>query len=215
MSARTPFVGREAELAALSRRLDEAAGSGRGGALLVAGEPGVGKTRLVLEAAERARADAWLVLLGRAYESEGAPPYLPFADALRDYLRTCPIALLRAQLGDGAGEVGLVLRDLRARLPELAARRPSDGGDRFRLFDALTDFLLAAARAPRARSSQERLRPGAARARTPGGSCARPCPARRGGGAAQRARRAGARRRGTAHRRRVNSAARPTRPPSC
>jgi transcriptional regulator with AAA-type ATPase domain len=51
----TPFVGREAELAALTADLD-AAVAGRGGVVLLAGEPGIGKTRLAEELAAQARA---------------------------------------------------------------------------------------------------------------------------------------------------------------
>ena len=38
----------------------------------------------------------WEVLTGRAYDTEGMPPYLPFFEALRDYVRACPADALRA-----------------------------------------------------------------------------------------------------------------------
>jgi hypothetical protein len=60
----TPFVGREAELAALAVDLDAAAG-GRGGVVLLGGEPGVGKTRLAEELAAQATARGAVVLWGR------------------------------------------------------------------------------------------------------------------------------------------------------
>jgi predicted ATPase len=60
----TPYVGREAELAALAADLD-AAVAGRGGVVLLAGEPGIGKTRLAEELAARAAARGALVLWGR------------------------------------------------------------------------------------------------------------------------------------------------------
>jgi predicted ATPase len=63
----TPFVGREAELAALTADL-EAALAGRGGMVLLAGEPGIGKTRLAEELAAQARARGALVLWGRCWE---------------------------------------------------------------------------------------------------------------------------------------------------
>ena len=59
--------------------------------VLIAGEPGVGKTRLMQEAASAAQNLGWLALLGHTYDSEGMPPYLPFIEALRDYVRLCPV----------------------------------------------------------------------------------------------------------------------------
>src|SRR5262249_14270296 len=78
---RTPFVGGEGELLRLEERVAEAA-TGHGGLVLVAGEPGIGKTRIVEEIAERRRRGGWEVLWGRCYEGGWAPPYTPFAEAL-------------------------------------------------------------------------------------------------------------------------------------
>jgi hypothetical protein len=93
----TPLIGRDRELSAFTRLLDEAR-RGYSGVVLVAGEPGIGRTRLLLEVAQRARAADWDVLVGRAYDSEGMPPYLPFIEALHDYLRTCRPEAARAHL---------------------------------------------------------------------------------------------------------------------
>jgi DNA-binding CsgD family transcriptional regulator len=74
------FVGRDRELAALERAL-EAARSGRGATVLVAGEAGIGKTRLASELG--ARAEGFEVLLGRCLDLVGTElPYQPFAEAL-------------------------------------------------------------------------------------------------------------------------------------
>jgi eukaryotic-like serine/threonine-protein kinase len=78
----TPFVGREAELAALTADLEAAAG-GRGGVVLVAGEPGIGKTRLAEELATQATARGALVLWGRCWEGEGAPAFWPWIQVVR------------------------------------------------------------------------------------------------------------------------------------
>lgn len=140
--ARPPFVGRERELEVLSARL-ALAGQGHGHTVLVAGEPGVGKTRLVTEVANRARADGWITLIGRAYDSDGMPPYLPWTEALRGYVRACPRVELRAQLGDGAAAVALVVPDVRARLLEpFSVPSLNTKHERYRLFESVSEFLL-------------------------------------------------------------------------
>src|SRR5262249_19869700 len=91
--SRTPFVGRDSELATLAAHL-AGAGPGAGRVGLGAGEPGIGKTRLLAELAELARTQGWRVLWGRAYDSDGLPPYLPFLEALRAYVRAVPLDTL-------------------------------------------------------------------------------------------------------------------------
>jgi DNA-binding CsgD family transcriptional regulator/tetratricopeptide (TPR) repeat protein len=77
------FVGRVRELGELERALD-AARAGSGTIVLVAGEAGIGKTRLAAELASRAGAAGSEVLLGRSIDLVGTElPYQPFADALR------------------------------------------------------------------------------------------------------------------------------------
>src|SRR6266849_2784246 len=84
---RTPFIGREKELATLAELLD-AADRGEGGVVLIGGEPGIGKTRLLAEFAARAKTVGWLVLTGRCYDSEGMAAYGPFTEAIRAYVAT-------------------------------------------------------------------------------------------------------------------------------
>ena len=77
------FVGRAGELGELDRALD-ATRAGTGAAILVAGEAGIGKTRLASEVARRARGAGFEVLLGRSIDLVGTElPYQPFAEALR------------------------------------------------------------------------------------------------------------------------------------
>jgi tetratricopeptide (TPR) repeat protein len=145
---RSPLVGREAELVTLGERL-AAARAGAGGVALVGGEPGIGKTRLLLELAEQARAAGWLVLGGAAYDAEGMPPYLPFVEALQHYARTRSTEDLQAQLGASAPDVALLVPEVRQRLLHLPSNAPLDAENaRYRLFESVTDFLLTVARAP-------------------------------------------------------------------
>lgn len=71
-----PFVGRAAEVARLSQKLQEAR-AGQGGLVMLVGEPGIGKTRLAEELAEAARREGTVVLWGRCYEGEWAPALRP------------------------------------------------------------------------------------------------------------------------------------------
>jgi DNA-binding CsgD family transcriptional regulator/tetratricopeptide (TPR) repeat protein len=87
------------------------------------------------------------VLTGRCYESDGLPPYLVFAEALRPLVNSCPEATLRAQLGPGASLVALAILQVRDRLPDLPPVAPAAPEEqRYRLFEAVTEFLLAVAR---------------------------------------------------------------------
>jgi predicted ATPase len=77
------FVGRAGEFGTLEQAL-AAARAGRGAAILVAGEAGIGKTRLAAELARRARDGGFETLLGRSIDLVGTElPYQPFAEALR------------------------------------------------------------------------------------------------------------------------------------
>lgn len=81
LAGRPTCVGRDAELNRLTRRVVEAS-AGRGGLVMVGGEPGIGKTRLVEEVAEQAARDGAAVRWGHCYEGEWTPPYAPFVEAL-------------------------------------------------------------------------------------------------------------------------------------
>lgn len=82
MRGRIRFVGRERELAMLADALGAAIG-GRGQVVLLAGEPGVGKSRLAEEAAALAARMGMRCCWGRATDEEGNPPYWPLRQALR------------------------------------------------------------------------------------------------------------------------------------
>jgi DNA-binding CsgD family transcriptional regulator len=141
----TPFVGREAELAALTADLD-AALAGSGGVVLVAGEPGIGKTRLAEELAAQATARGGLVLWGRCWEGEGAPAFWPWIQIVRAYVQTSDPTTLRHDMGAGAADLAELIPAVRDCLPGLPAPPPTEPeAARFRLFDSLTGFFRAAA----------------------------------------------------------------------
>jgi class 3 adenylate cyclase/tetratricopeptide (TPR) repeat protein len=82
----TPFVGRQAELAALHQALEQA-GAGHGQVVAVIGEPGVGKTRLFHEFTHASRTHGWLLLESSSTSYGKATPYLPVIDLLKTYFQ--------------------------------------------------------------------------------------------------------------------------------
>src|SRR5438552_17954812 len=112
-----PFVGRSAELERLRTLLPSAEGEGRR-VVLLGGEPGSGKSRLVREFAAQAASDGALVLYG-ACDAEVRTPYGPFVEALDQLARATEPDELRAAVGTGGGELTRLLPDLGARLGDL------------------------------------------------------------------------------------------------
>jgi class 3 adenylate cyclase/tetratricopeptide (TPR) repeat protein len=143
LAREAPCVGRDAELARLSRRLSEAS-AGRGGLVLVTGDPGMGKTRLVEELATQARRDGAVVAWGRCFEGEWAPPYAPFAEILGSIVSAADPDELRADLGGSGPVLAQLAPELRGAVPDLPEAVPlSPDEERFRLLDATARFLLA------------------------------------------------------------------------
>ena len=86
--ASNAFIGREQEMAYLRAAFDEAI-SGHGCMAVLAGEPGIGKTRTARELASYAEQQGAKVFWGWCYEGEGAPPYWPWVQLIRSYVRQC------------------------------------------------------------------------------------------------------------------------------
>ena len=118
--------------------------------MLLAGEPGIGKTRLAEELAAQASARGALVLWGRCWEGEGAPAFWPWVQVVRAYVQTADPAALRQDMGAGAADIAQLVPAVRERLPDLPTPPTTEPeAARFRLFDSLTGFLrTAAARRP-------------------------------------------------------------------
>ena len=146
MTGETPkleraLVGRQRELTALWSQFEKTT-AGRLQVTLVAGEPGIGKTRLLHEVAGRAEQAGGLVLRGGASEAEGMPPYLPFLEALGGYIRTAPLEQLRAQADPVAPILATILPELPGRLGELTPSYPLPPEQaRLRLYEAVGLFL--------------------------------------------------------------------------
>jgi len=132
----THFVGRSAELAELERALSEAVAA-QPTLVLLGGQSGVGKTRLISELAQRAGERA-LLLRGEAVEHGGGElPYAPLIGALRPLVRERDPVLQALSAGS--------LRQLAAILPGLEQSGPPDdqhdGSGQLRLFEALLELL--------------------------------------------------------------------------
>ena len=142
----TPFVERNAERASLRRLLDDTR-AGHGGLGLVAGEAGVGKSRLVAEIGDEAEARGIRVLSGHCVEMMGAPPYLPYVEIIEQVIssRRSPLALRQA-LGDVAAEIARIAPAVRRAFPDIPppVELPAELARRY-LWNSLSEFLRRAA----------------------------------------------------------------------
>jgi len=145
MASAFPFVGRSAELDRLRTLLPRADGEGRR-VVLVGGEAGSGKSRLVREFAHEAVEEGALVLCGSC-DAVVRTPYGPFVEALDQLARAVDPAELRAALGTGGGELTRLLPDLAPRLGDLPVPVDADPDtERHRLHTAVTDLLTGVGR---------------------------------------------------------------------
>jgi DNA-binding SARP family transcriptional activator len=134
-----PLVNRVVECRAIERCFDELA-AGSGGALVMEGPGGIGKSRLVRELAARARQRGYCALVGAAYEMEAAVAYGPFIDILQAALRESPAGRERIP-AEIAGAVG----DRVAGAPPVPDSDPRAA--RTYLFAAIAEFLCRRAAA--------------------------------------------------------------------
>ncbi|PKB79699.1 MAG: hypothetical protein BZY88_12020 [SAR202 cluster bacterium Io17-Chloro-G9] len=138
------FVGRQREMGDLKGCLEDAL-SGRGRLVTLVGEPGIGKTRTAQELATYAGLRGAQVLWGRSYEEQGVPPYWPWVQAIRSYVRERDPEQLRSEMGAGAADIAEVVSDVRERLRDLQPAPQLDPEQaRFRLFDSIAAFLKTA-----------------------------------------------------------------------
>jgi predicted ATPase/class 3 adenylate cyclase len=140
-TGRTPYVGRSEERALLRQAVDRALG-GVGGVALIAGEAGLGKTRLVDEIAVEARARGMFVVRGQCYDMEGAPPYVPFVEATEYGLNVVPRDTFRAAMGEAGPEIARFVPKVRVAFPDLPppVALPTDQARHY-MFESVCDFF--------------------------------------------------------------------------
>jgi class 3 adenylate cyclase len=137
------LVGREGELTILEDALLDAH-RGEGQMVILAGEAGLGKTRLASELQKRATGGGTTVMRGGCSEADLSLPYLPFLEAIGNYLSTADLDRLRARLGPSGRELGQLFPQLR---PDGGSGDGSDpsGQGKLRLFEGMIGLFRDAA----------------------------------------------------------------------
>jgi DNA-binding CsgD family transcriptional regulator/tetratricopeptide (TPR) repeat protein len=136
------FVGRAAELERLTDALERAS-AGQPSLVLVAGEAGVGKSRLMSEFSPVVEAAGGVTITGGCLDlGEGGPPYAPFVEALRALARRLDAADREATFGPSADALGRLNPDLPRQAVGARDGDPPEASDRLgRLFDAVLAVL--------------------------------------------------------------------------
>jgi class 3 adenylate cyclase len=145
LGSRPPFAlfGRGAEAETLALAWAKAR-DGQRQVVLLAGEPGIGKTRLATEAARAAHGEGGIVLFGGCDEDVGLP-YRPFVEALRHYVTHAPDEVLATHVQAHRGELARLVPELARRIPDLPAPQVAEAEtERFLLFEAVTGLLAVA-----------------------------------------------------------------------
>lgn len=138
-----PLLGRETELGMLRGSWGRAR-QGHGGVALVSGAAGLGKSRLVTELTEYVEADQGNVAAGAAFELEGAPPFGPWAEVLRELVAETSVP---PQDVAWPADLARLCRSVERRWKRPAAPPPTDREqERGWLFEAVTEALAWATR---------------------------------------------------------------------
>lgn len=137
------LTGREEEISLLRSSWERAA-RGQQQIAVVTGEPGVGKTRLVVEFA-RSIARHATVLVGRC-DREALVAYAPWVAILQWMIRTTPSQALRQHLAaiEAGSELAQIVPEISTRIHVGAPGSATPDGRRYRLFEAASQLLAAA-----------------------------------------------------------------------
>lgn len=141
LPARTMLVGRIEQMDFLKTQFEAVAAGAGGRLVLVTGEPGVGKTRLVHELGVYARQRGGAFLEGR-YLREGTPPFAPWVEALRGGLRLLAAEDIPRAVGPYGAELCQILPELADKLAVIpAGPQLTPEEQRLRLYDGIAEFL--------------------------------------------------------------------------
>jgi hypothetical protein len=144
---RTAFVGRESERSTIRAAID-CARTGNGSVVMVAGGPGVGKTRLAMEMAEYASRAGFRYLVGHCYERDEPFPFLPFAEILESGLAQASSRDdFRRRMGVNAPELAQIAPSLRRVFPDIPQPLELPPAQKRRyLFQSVSEGLASASR---------------------------------------------------------------------
>jgi tetratricopeptide (TPR) repeat protein len=142
----TPFVGRAQEKERAEDILSRVSEK-EGKTLLIGGEVGVGKTRLVRELGIAARNRGFIVLYGRCVDMDGATPYQPLLEQVAQAVRISTPENMRRSLGENAPEVAKLMPELRQQFNDIddTPELPPDQERRY-LLNGVGDFIDRGAR---------------------------------------------------------------------
>jgi DNA-binding CsgD family transcriptional regulator len=140
------LVGRERELNTLEKALHDAS-QGIGCCILLTGEAGIGKSRLIEELKHKATSEKFTILQGDCFESDLSFPYAPWIDALRAFFRSLNGADIEELLGPLAPEFVKLLPELALLLPQIQPTPPLEPlAEKYRLFESFTRFGFSLSR---------------------------------------------------------------------
>jgi DNA-binding CsgD family transcriptional regulator len=135
-----PLIGRDAERATLTRVLDDA-DRGTSSTIFLAGEGGIGKTRLAESVLQEATARGWSTAVGRAYPVETGVPYAVFADALLPLLKVLDRGALAVLSRGGEAELARLFPALDLRSDARTAPAGAASDIKARLLWNFSQFL--------------------------------------------------------------------------
>lgn len=142
-----PLTGRQQEWTALQAAY--MASRQQGQFVVLAGEPGIGKTRLLDELLHDAQAQGSATLTLRAYEGESTLAYGPWLTGLRSCLAETPAQRLATVPGNALSETARLLPELATRMPGLPPTAPLNSpGAQARFLDGITRVVLALLNSP-------------------------------------------------------------------
>ena len=140
------LIGRQAAVEATAVLLERAR-SGVGGILLMAGEAGIGKSRLLRETGAQARAQGFVVLKGACFDADRAVPFAPLLDLVRELSATTSPAAVAHVLAPAAAELVRAFPELAPIFPDPPRLETLDPEqERRRLFHAVAETITTLAR---------------------------------------------------------------------